>query len=137
VGAPTPISLPASPSAADAQPLHDRSSSASSTGGFIKLSSLPRFLTDPVTGKRPSPPSVYRWAAKGCRGHRLRTVRLPSGLVTTFAWIDEWIAALTGDGHQPNGPVTLARRRREQLAARQHAARIIDGRMAEKTGGPL
>ena len=100
--------------------------------GLIRLSSLPSLLVDPVTGRKPSPKSIWRWAVKGHHGTKLKTVRMPYGRCTTQEYLDEFLAGLSG---KPNlvpclpslpahGPAC------SQQIAREAAMRIVGGRNA-------
>lgn len=46
-------------------------------------------------GNRPSLPTLHRWCRDGLLGVRLEVIRRPSGLTTTAACIERFIARLT------------------------------------------
>ena len=48
-----------------------------------------------VTGRRPNLSTGWRWSTKGCRGIRLRTAVLGGKMLTTIAWVEEFIQATT------------------------------------------
>lgn len=112
-----------------AEPVHSCDShNVHPTGGpnLIRLSSVPRLLADPVTGRKPSPKSVHRWVTKGVRGVRLEAVKMPFGLCTTVEHLNEFVAALNTTERsrvvrQPNP----TRRIREIERARALAQHIV------------
>lgn len=60
---------------------------------------MPQFLTIVEASQRlpgrPHRNSVRRWMASGCCGIKLRSVRFGGKRLTTAAWCDEFISAVT------------------------------------------
>ncbi|MEQ8846895.1 DUF1580 domain-containing protein [Botrimarina sp.] len=48
-----------------------------------------------ATGWRPTPSTAWRWAKKGARGHRLKTVDLGGRPASCVRWVNEFIQNTT------------------------------------------
>jgi hypothetical protein len=62
---------------------------------LLRLSELPKYIPRGRTGQLRHVSTVYRYALRGVRGVRLRTVRLPDGLYTTFEAWNQFVRELT------------------------------------------
>lgn len=79
---------------------HSLTGSAIDVLDLIPLAGLPKFL--PHRGGKPAHVSKgFRWAAKGVRGIRLRTIRAGGTLCTCRAWLLEFFQALTAIDTNP------------------------------------
>jgi hypothetical protein len=96
--------------------------------GLIRLSSIPRLFVDPITGKKPSPKSIYRWARGGLRGVVLETIRTPYGICTTQEFLEEFLDSLN-DKSTLTPPTTCTRLTfAPSIEAARRAAHIIINR---------
>jgi len=75
---------------------------------LIRLADVPSLPWLPLrSGKRLSLPTVYRWAQRGLRGVKLRTVRVGSCQCTSEAWLWDFFNRLSnpaggaGEGRPP------------------------------------
>ena len=59
---------------------------------YIPLSEVPERLPFRRRGKRVHKSTVWRWASRGVRGHKLKTWRVGGTTCTTQAAIDEFIS---------------------------------------------
>lgn len=131
-----PDSQPGSPPAwsADLNTLTGPARALHEGFGLIPLSSAARLFTDPITGRRPSPKSVWRWTQSGCRGIRLKTVRAPYGRCTTEQFVREFLRALAGDaGEHDVRPVADRPQPPAKDLAKTVARQIVNG--GRRTGG--
>lgn len=74
------------------------------TAGYIPLNRVPKLRWIPGRGQggRIGLATVYRWAQKGIKGRKLRTVRIGGGCwATTEQWLHEFFAALASPGPAP------------------------------------
>lgn len=83
------ISTDASQVDANNIPVHSESHAASNP---IPLREVPQYLPRRAN-KQVSYNTVWRWARKGVGGVVLKTLRGPSGLYTTRAWIEQFLLA--------------------------------------------
>lgn len=92
--------------------------------GLVRISSVTDLLRDPVTGRKPSPKSVYRWTRNGVGGVVLRTIHTPYGKCVTVADLQEFFAAIGRGGSQDASPAD--RQRTSDPRAHQLALRILN-----------
>jgi hypothetical protein len=71
---------------------------------LFRLSELPKYIPNGRTGRPRHVTTVYRYALRGVRGIRLRTVRLPDGLYTTFEAWNQFVRELTASDEPPLMP---------------------------------
>jgi hypothetical protein len=90
---------------------------------LIRLHDVPklRWLPTRRGGAKLNVSTVWRWAMRGVRGHRLRTLRCGGTLCTEESWLREFFENLAHDGPVPGEPParTPHRRQREIAAAQQ------------------
>jgi len=78
---------------------------------LISLSQLARRIPS-TTGRGVNPSSVFRWATKGVRGHRLEVVHVVGRMLTTWhAFVDFSAAVSSGRINSVATPVPLQARR--------------------------
>lgn len=83
---------------------------------LVRLSDVPKLKwLERLVGGRLGLSTVYRWAQRGVRGHRLRTVALGGkGMLTTEDWLLEFFMQL---GNTPELPVRTETQRQRQIEA--------------------
>lgn len=70
------------------------------------------------SGKPTHPSTVFRWIARGVRGHRLEAVRLGGHLFTSVEALQRFADRLTADASEPTtAPPTPNRRAADAAAA--------------------
>lgn len=69
-------------------------------GAYIPLNQVPKLSWIPGRGQggRLGLATVYRWARRGMKGHKLRTVRIGRTWATTEQWLHEFFEALASPG---------------------------------------
>lgn len=97
------------------------------TLGLIRLSSVTDILRDPVTGKKPSPKSVYRWAVQGISGVVLRTIRTPYGRCTTLDHLQVFLKKLSGLREEPTSASPETDNENSASASHLAALKILNG----------
>lgn len=94
------------------------------TRDLIPLERVPSVLPS-----RPHCNTVRRWASKGCRGVRLRTVSIGRKRCTTDAWLMEFFdsveRARPGSGSAASGASLPRQRRRTRAARRQRSTQEV------------
>ncbi len=68
-------------------------------------------------GRPTHPSTVFRWIARGVRGHRLEAVRLGGHLFTSVEALQRFAERLTADAAPSVGPPQGTRRATEAVAA--------------------
>jgi len=73
---------------------------------LVTLSEAARGLPGRRQGKRIHPSTVYRWAVRGIRGHRLEVVRIGGTVYTSCEALQRFAERLTAapDGFPPTTP---------------------------------
>lgn len=93
---------------------------------LLPLGQVPQHLPGRA-GKRCHRSVPYRWATRGLRGHRLRTVYVPpAGLCTTLPWLRQFlagVAAMSSAAAASPPPRRPRRRRRSGARTQDRAAR--------------
>ena len=81
---------------------------------FIRLSNVPKIKwLERLVGGRLGLSTVYRWAQRGIRGRRLRTIALGGkGMATTEEWLRTFFAEL---GNAPDDACQTATERQRQI----------------------
>ena len=107
---------------------------------LIRLSRVPKlkFLPRRSRGNRYHVSTIYRWASRGFRGIKLRTVRVGGVKCTRRGWLSEFFAALTNaDSHTVQQITPASRQRDVDRACRQLDELLgVPKRKAPKSGAP-
>ncbi|TWT69345.1 DUF1580 domain-containing protein [Crateriforma conspicua] len=76
-------------------------------------------IVERITGERPHPSTIYRWATRGLKGVKLRTAFAGGHRRTTEQWIREFFANITEavDGEAVDPPTPSNRKREINRAA--------------------
>lgn len=75
-------------------------------------------VVDRMFGKRPDTGTFHRWATKGIRGHKLRTLKVLGTRFTTTEWLMEFFeASSSGIAAEARESRSPSRRKRELARA--------------------
>jgi hypothetical protein len=67
----------------------------------------------PVVPGRPSVPTLFRWALKGCRGIKLETIMVGGRRFTSTQAIQRFVNRLSQDNTQGDGPESESQKKRQ------------------------
>jgi hypothetical protein len=90
-------------------------------GPLIRLADVPKVKWLPIRNeKRVSLATVHRWAQRGLRGVKLRTLRAGGALFTTECWLLQFFEALSEPTNgRANSPTPRQRKRALERAQRE------------------
>lgn len=92
---------------------------------LVPLSQVPKLFPKRPNGKTVHLSRVYVWILKGCRGTKLRAVRLPSGWHVHPAWVQDFIFRLSN----PSAPATVRTSCRRQRAVERAERQLVEAEL--------